>query len=329
MRVFNQIGVVGTGNIAERHRSNIKKLIPDTKIIALSSRENYPQKKLYYADSIAKSVDDLIEKQIDCAIVAAPANLHEYFSNKFIQNGIPVLIEKPLATTISDAKKIYMNANKFKIPVGIGYCLRYLPSSNIVKKILSSGRLGRLFYGNVEVGHYLPDWRPDQDYLKSVSANKELGGGVLLELSHELDYLNWFFGPLEVIHSNLRRSSELRLDVEDCVDFSLKNDNEMNISIHLDFLQKKPHRKCRFVGTEGVLEWDLFNHKVVLVDKKNSEVIYDKENFDLNWIYIEMLKDFINLCNQARNILATPKDGVDVIDLIEKIKLHNLYQINK
>ena len=58
MRVFNQIGVVGTGNIAERHRSNIKKLIPDTKIIALSSRENYPQKKLYYADSIAKNVDD-------------------------------------------------------------------------------------------------------------------------------------------------------------------------------------------------------------------------------------------------------------------------------
>ena len=63
------------------------------------------------------------------------SNLHEYFSNKFIQN-VPVLIEKPLATTISDAKKIYMNANKFKIPVGVGYYLRYLPSSNIVKKLI-------------------------------------------------------------------------------------------------------------------------------------------------------------------------------------------------
>ena len=66
MRVFNQIGVVGTGNIAERHRSNIKKLIPDTKNNCAFFKRKLSPKKLYYADSIAKNVDDLIEKQIDC-----------------------------------------------------------------------------------------------------------------------------------------------------------------------------------------------------------------------------------------------------------------------
>lgn len=329
MKVFKQIGVVGTGNIALRHRSNIKKLFPDVSIIALSSRERPPQKEIQYADSIVQNVKDLIEKEIDFAIVAAPANLHEYFSNKFIINGIPVLIEKPIAMTISDAEKIVINANKYKMPVGIGYCLRYLPSLSAVKNVLLSERLGKIFYGNVEVGQYLPDWRPGQDFMKSVSANKELGGGVLLELSHELDYLNWLFGPLDVTHANLRSSTELNLDVEDCADFCLKTNNDMKINVHLDFLQKRSYRKCRFVGTKGVLEWDLINHKVVFTDKKNHEVIYDDKDFDSNEIYVEMLRDFIKLCDQSNNILATPREGADVIALIEKIKLLNVNSMNQ
>ena len=315
-----QVGVVGTGNIAERHRSNIRKLFPDSKIIALSSRESLLENEIPYADLVVKNVDELIEKKIDYVIIASPANLHEYFSCKFIEIGIPTLIEKPISITVSDAKKIVSNTNIYKTPVGVGYCLRYLPSLSVVQNILSSNRLGRLFYGSVEVGQFLPDWRKNKDFRKSVSANKELGGGVLLELSHELDYLSLFFGSLEVIYSSINFTEELDLNVEDCADFCLKAENNFNINVHLDFLQRAPTRRCRFVGTKGALDWDLINHKVIFTSKNNNEVVYEDKNFDINEIYLAMLRDFFNYSKTATSRLATPKDGANVIALIEKIR---------
>ena len=158
-------------------------------------------------------------------------------------------------------------------------------------ELLSSNRLGRLFHGSVEVGQFLPDWRKNKDFRKSVSANKELGGGVLLELSHELDYLSLFFGSLEVIYSSINFSEELDLNVEDCADFNLKAGNNFNINVHLDFLQRAPTRRCRFVGTKGALDWDLINHKVIFTSKNNNEVVYEDKNFDINEIYLAMLRE--------------------------------------
>ena len=95
--------------------------------------------------------------------------------------------------------------------------------------------MGEIISLEAHVGSYLPDWRPQKDYKESVSARAELGGGVLLELSHELDYIRWFFGGIDSVIAVLKNSNILGLDVEDGADLILKSSKGLHISLHLDF----------------------------------------------------------------------------------------------
>ena len=100
--------------------------------------------------------------------------------------------------------------------IGVAYNLRYLPSAKKVKHIISERVLGRLTNVHIECGQYLPDWRPGTDYRLGVSAQKKLGGGALLELSHELDYLLWIFGSIRSVVAKLETTGTLDIDV-DCL----------------------------------------------------------------------------------------------------------------
>ena len=175
----------------------------------------------------------------------------------------------------------------------------------------------KIFSINVVSHSYLPNWRKI-NYRHSVSAKKNLGGGVLLELSHELDYLSLFFGSLEVIYSSINFTEELDLNVEDCADFCLKAENNFNINVHLDFLQRAPTRRCRFVGTKGALDWDLINHKVIFTSKNNNEVVYEDKNFDINEIYLAMLRDFFNYSKTATSDLQHQKMAQMLLLLLKK-----------
>ena len=145
LKEFNKIAVIGLGNIAQRHRTNLKILFPETKIISLSSREIVPNEPVQGADHIAKDLNELINLEIDFAIVASPATLHEYFSMRLIESKIPVLIEKPISANYQDAEIIANNSSKFKTPAAVAYNLRYLPSTEIIKKYLDNEFLGGYF----------------------------------------------------------------------------------------------------------------------------------------------------------------------------------------
>ena len=125
-------------------------------------------------------------------------------------------------------------------------------------------KIGQILHISVESGSYLPDWRPKQDYLKSVSARKELGGGVLLELSHELDYIRWLFGPIGSLTAVLHNSDTLGIEVEDGADIILKNTKGLPISVHLDFNSRSSRRRCIARCSEGDITWDAIQKKVNL-----------------------------------------------------------------
>ena len=86
---------------------------------------------------------------------------------------------------------------------------------HFIFNIINSKKIGQILHVQVDCGSYLPDWRKGTDYRESVSAKAELGGGVLLELSHELDYIRWFFGEMISISANIQNSGTLGIDVED------------------------------------------------------------------------------------------------------------------
>lgn len=316
---MKRIAVIGLGNIAIRHRKNLKQLFPECQLVVMSASGRVPKESISDCDIFASDVSELLVKGIDFVVVASPAPLHASHAIPFIEAGIPVLIEKPLSMSISDSEKIQKAAENYGTPVAIGYCLRYLASALELKRLLEKKQIGQIYNINVEVGQYLPDWRRNKDYRESVSASANLGGGVLLELSHEFDYIQWLFGALDVKHAILRRSEELSLDVEDCADIVAVCQTAV-VNIHLDFLQRKPFRKCRVVGSLGSIEWDLIRNEILLTDAINNRVIYSEPDWDKNQMYLNMMSDFIKRVRGCEHSCTDIIQAKNSIELIHKIR---------
>ncbi|TMS92571.1 oxidoreductase [Pseudoalteromonas sp. S201] len=317
---MKKVAVIGLGNIATRHRHNLKLLFPKVKLLAMSASGRIPEESISDCDGIATSIEELIKAQVELVIVASPAPFHASHSISFIEAGIPTLIEKPVTTTVKDAKAINQAIELHKTPVSIGYCLRYLPSAQKLKLLLEQETIGDIYNAHIEIGQYLPDWRPSKSYQNSVSAQKKLGGGALLELSHELDYAQWLLGPLKIKCSILRSTEELALDVEDMVDIFALTELGAVTTIHLDFLQRKAHRQCSLVGSKGRIDWDLILNQLTLITATEETVLYSDPKWDKNQMYLAMLDDFIQMIKKNEHGCIKFSEAISTISLIDEIK---------
>ena len=317
---MKEVAVIGLGNIATRHRHNLKLLFPKVELLVMSASGRIPKEDINECDGIATSIDELIKAQVELVIVASPAPFHAQHSIPFIDAGIPVLIEKPVTTSVEDAKAINKAIELHQTPVSIGYCLRYLPSAQKLKTLLEQGIIGTLYNAHIDTGQYLPDWRPNKNYRDSVSSQKKLGGGALFELSHELDYAQWLLGPLQIKHAILRASEELALDVEDTVDIVALTELGAVTTIHLDFLQRTAHRKCSFVGGKGRIDWDLIQNKLTLSTSSETSVLFSEPKWDKNQMYLAMIEDFVQMIEKKKHTCIKFNEAMRTVSLIDEIK---------
>lgn len=317
---MRQALVVGSGSIAKRHIRNLRDLYPEAEVICVSSSG----RQIVASDVGATSVVDMVEAAVlnkpDIAIVASPANFHLAHAESILKANIPVLIEKPLCVELSELWRFSIEQLKRK--VAVGYNLRFMPAAKAVKDVIDSGSLGWISTVFSEVGQYLPDWRPDTDYRKAVSAQKSLGGGALLELSHELDYLNWFFGNFSEVSAIMGSSGLLDIDVEDTVDALLTNQSGTAFHLHLDFLQRSPSRSFKAVGEKGTLSWNLLTNDVVLQRSGTaSELVFSDHDYDRNEMYVEQLRAFVAFANGDSTVDSTLVSSIEVMRLVEAIRL--------
>lgn len=310
--------VIGLGNISNRHRKNIRALFPQAKIYALSASGRLPDEPINDCDELVNSVAELVNENLDFVIVASPATWHVEHSLPFINADIPVLIEKPLCVDPNATNELMQAERKISSSIAVGYCLRFLPSLQVVKNFIRNQRLGNLYQIKIEVGQYLPDWRP-KDYRHTVSASKELGGGALLELSHEIDYAHYLLGQLNAHSALLKSSKELALEVEDSADILASTPEGTPVYIHLDFLQRQASRTCVITGSQGRLVWDLIANSVILHSNKGAEVLYNEPSWDKNQMYLNMLQALV-LQNEGRFKLATLAEAQQVLTFIEQVK---------
>jgi len=314
------IAVIGLGNIAKRHRQNLKLICPDATIIALSASGRIPGKRIEFADVLLTDLISVIESKPDLVIVASPAPFHEAHANEFIKRHIPVLIEKPVTSDPHSAQRLLELTQEYSSQVIVGYCLRYLSSAIEMKCLLSQNFIGKIYNCSASVGQFLPDWRPNKHYTDSVSANESLGGGALLELSHELDYLDWLLGPLELEYSQLRSTKELELEVEEIADLVLTNHKGTVCTLHMDFIQKSPQRECTFIGSTGRLHWNLLTNTITHHGREGTRTLYSEPEWDKNQMYLNMLTDFIADIHREENSAHSLIDASRTVKLISQIK---------
>lgn len=319
---MKNFAVVGMGSIAKRHLANLRRLHPTAKIYVVSSSGNNKSCS-NYADAIL-GLDEVIASKPQFIIIASPSTFHVEVAKILLEHQIPILIEKPLAHNFQDCLDLQAFCSERTFDnLAVGYCLRFLPSTQVVKNYVDSGLLGTIYNVTANVGQYLPSWRTDKSYKDSVSASKALGGGALLELSHELDYLLWIFGDLSLQYSWLRTTDELGLDVEDIANLVLVSSKNVYVSVHFDFIQKATQRNCEIIGQHGRLVWDLLGNSVVIYHAEGKSVLYSEPEYDKNNMYIDMLKAFESKSIKGGGGLATLKSASEVVRIIDAAKKSN------
>jgi len=317
--MLNCLAIVGLGSIGRRHLRLISEIRPDIKIIVVRSGHGSACDEEKMAVKITDSIGDAIKEGIQAAIISSPATLHLKQSLELAKNGIHLLIEKPISHTSDRVKELLKIVNENRITTMVGYVLRYDLGAIKFKNWLDNKIKGKILHARIECGSYLPDWRLDQNYRKTVSALPELGGGVLLELSHELDYLHWFFGNPVDVQAQIRNSGTLDINVEDQADLLITSKQGYPITVQIDFNRRHIERKCKVLTTEGELIWDAVNKNVTWkgVNKEQSKYEYNNER---NSIYRKQLEVFFDCIENDNDPIVTVKDGINVISLIDAVR---------
>jgi len=313
---LNCIAIIGLGSIGRRHLRLIKEIRPDIRIVVVRSGQGKAYNKDLMDVEVVYSISDAINKGIQAAIISSPATHHLDQSLEFARHGVHLLIEKPISHTLNKIDELIKVLNKNKLTAMVGYVLRYNLGAIQFKKWLGDKSIGKILHARIECGSYLPDWRPDQDYRKTVSALSDLGGGVLLELSHELDYLYWFFGRPKYVQAKIRNSGVLDIDVEDQADLLITSNQGYCISVQIDFNRQHVERKCKVLTTKGELTWDAVNNCVIQKIKNKNSVCY-RYNNERDYIYRTQLEVFIDCIENNNKPKVTVEDGACVMELID------------
>jgi len=324
-REVKRIAIVGFGSIGRQHLRILKKIRPNIEVILVRSGigNYYPEEVL--AKTSVSSIEEVLKMKLDGAIISSPAPFHIPQATKFLAEGIPLLIEKPISNNLTGIKDFKALAKNKQVPILVGFVLRYSKSLCFFNEMLLSGRAGKLTSANIKCSSYLPSWRPNLDYRISVSAKKDLGGGVLHELSHELDYANWIFGPFLSIKALIGNSGKLDIDVEDEADLKLLSSQSLPISIHLSFCRQEIIRRCIIQASEGTLVWD--GVKNIVSWKPNQKKIERWSFNDKRDLLLErQLNHFFGCIEQNDVPLVSLNDGISALNLVMASKQSYLQQ---
>ena len=317
--MINNIGIIGLGSIGCRHLRLLRELRPELIIIAVRSGKGKKVIEEKLADTVVYSLEDAIKHGIEAAIIATPAVYHIQQATVLMEKGIHILLEKPLSHSLDNVNKLLKVQKKSKSVALVGYCLRYNSGALKFHGMLNNKKIGQILSVQMNCGSYLPDWREGQDYRQSVSAKSDLGGGVLLELSHELDYIRWFFSDMRSVYANIQNSGTLEIDVEDSVDMIFESKKGLSISVHLDFNSRSNRRSCVARCSNGDLIWDAVNNEVLWRPADGPENVKIFQN-DRDYIYKEQLKHFFDCIENNNPPSVSIYDGVAVLHMIESAK---------
>lgn len=296
----NKVLIFGSGSIALRHYSILK-----NNFNQLSEINFFTKRKILNIPTI-KNLREVKKFSPDYFIIASRTSEH-YKYLKFIDTNFrnkKVLIEKPLFHKYIN--KLFTNNDMY-----VGYNLRFHP---IIKKIRNYIKTKKIYSVDIICNSYLPKWRKNINYSKSSSSLKKYGGGVLLDLSHELDYSSLLFGELQIISVLNKKISNLKINTDDYLTIQAISNKNIYINISINYFSKISTRLILINGENFAIKSDLINNSLEISDNKNK-----KTNYRINNNYTYKMQHHAILKNK-KDTVCDYENGLKILQLIEKIR---------
>jgi len=297
----------GLGSIGKKHAKIIKNNY-DFDLFAYRTKKGQEVNDLGINELY--SLKDAFDVKPDIAFVTNPTFLHIQTCLECVKHNVDLFIEKPISHSIKDVDALEKEIKKRKLFSYIAFNLRFHPVISSLKKIID--KKPKPIYFRVICSSYLPSWRPNQDYSKSYSAKKEMGGGVISDLAHEFDYIKWLFGDIKKINGFYDTLSDLRINSEDILEAQISCEKTKG-SLHLNYFSFKNERKIQIYFNDEYIEGDLIEYKVIRIINNNKKIKKYKENTQdtykkqLDFFFKEYKNNNTNIMNNYSEGLKTFK----------------------
>lgn len=309
--------VVGCGSIGRRHMRNLRSLRDDIDLIAY--RHTGRDADLLGREFGLRSFYDLekaLAEQPDFALITNPTSLHIPAAIEVARRGCRLFIEKPLSHSMEGVDELIALVREQDLVTLVGFNLRFHPGLRLVKSLLDEECIGRVVSIRAQVGQYLPDWHPWEDYRQGYSAQRDLGGGVILDLIHELDVVYWLMGEIHQVACFAGHVSGLEIDTEDVAEILLRFGSGAVGNVHLDYVQRSPSRTCRIIGEKGTITWDYFANEVRLFEVRHPGwQQFRQDGFDRNDTFVAEMQHFLACLEGQEKPTVDVEAGARILQL--------------
>jgi predicted dehydrogenase len=290
-----KFAVIGCGSIGRRHIQNLLKMGESTIVAYDVDMERRREVEQKFGICTVDQLDKCWDQAPDVAFITSPTSSHMVLAIEAARHGCHLFIEKPLSHNLSGIDELMKIVREQRLTSLIGCNMRFHPGLRTVQSLLKSDAIGRVIAARVEVGYYLPDWHPSEDYRKNYSARRDLGGGIILDAIHELDYVRWLLGEIERVSCFADKVSRLEINTEDIAAILLRFRSGAIASVHLDYVQRAYSRSCQIIGEEGTIRWDFADQNVrwYTVSKREWQVCHLPTQWDVNDMYLAEMHHFL------------------------------------
>ena len=320
--------IAGLGSIGRRHFRNLIALGEKDIVLLRTRKATLPDDELE-GYSVETDLQEALKKhKPDAVIVANPTSMHLDVAIPAAEAGCHILLEKPISHSLERLDVLQKTAEKSGSKILVGFQFRYHPTLNEARELVQSNTLGKILTVHAHWGEYLPQWHPWEDYRQSYAARADLGGGVIVTLTHPLDYLRYLIGEIESLWSFNGHISPLELDVEDVAEIGLRFRNGAVGGVQVNYFQRPPVHRLEIVGTNGTLRWDNADGILHLYKMSASfgsysdhppapvmETFPPPEGFERNQLFVAQTRHFLETVRGEAEPVCTLEDGIQALRL--------------
>jgi predicted dehydrogenase len=320
--------IAGLGSIGRRHFRNLIALGEKDIVLLRTRKATLPDDELA-GYPVATDLKEALQKhKPDAVVVANPTSMHLDVAIPAAEAGCDILLEKPVSHSLERLDVLQNTAEKSGSKILVGFQFRYHPTLNKARELIRSNALGRILTVHAHWGEYLPQWHPWEDYRQSYAARANLGGGVIVTLTHPLDYLRYLLGEVDSLWSFNGHISPLDVDVEDVAEIGLRFANGAIGSVHVNYFQRPPVHRLEIVGTSGTLRWDNADGILHVYQMPASfgsftdhppapvmETLTPPEGFERNQLFVAQMRHFLDVIRGEAEPVCHLEDGVMALRL--------------